>query len=279
MPQIDILVQLVLICGEYFVYHASLALLAWATERQTGSDAFHMVASFTAGVLFSVATYQYLTLPLLPALIVGGAVASAIDSTAAAFLVQSRRSALFEMLIVATVSLTLFDWVTASSPVSLPLSDRVVANVLLLAGAAACLLVWMQIRHFPNRGLSLGKGNLWAIDYWLPSVSYRRSVPHIVRILAWTSAIGIATTVTGVLSFSVLKDVTMAVLIGRLASTRGLPPLLGAAATLAVLKPLAGFVIEGNAGPPVIEGMLFVVAVFWVRQRGARTPWREVLDR
>jgi hypothetical protein len=49
--------------------------------------------------------------------------------------------------------------------------------------------------------------------------------------------------------------------------------------TLSALRATVGFAVLNNAGPPLVEAMVFVSLLLWLRYRSSRTSWEEAIGR
>jgi hypothetical protein len=258
---------------EYAAYMGGLGLLAWHWERRTGRDAFGLVMSLAAAIVVANAVAGSARVSAWLALATGAAI-GALLFVAVEEVTERLGFSLLEVLFLATSSLLLFDGLTEHSPVALGAAGRGVVPA--LVGVAALVWIWEAFSGGESARLTLriGREGGWAVRFWRSGLERKRGLP--VMILgSFFPCIGLPLATTGVLSSSILKDVAVAILLARVTGSR--PPgfLLAASATLGALRLLAGYVVAGSAGPPLVEGAAFVAGLVWLRHKG----FRAVLDR
>ncbi len=268
-------IQIASIVAQNSAYLACLSWLAWRYERSRGADAFHLVVVYALGAwLLSAFTDKLLPGPLLHV----GAVSML------AYLLDiwwgeaqpraGEGKSLVQVIVFASIALIAFDWVTSHTPISLP-GGGDSRHLALLCALVAWVLVLAANKTRAGMMLRLGTSNRWAVEYWdrpLPAASYPIRV---ARLLCWVPVLTLPLVTTGLLSSTILKDVAIAILIARVAAARGPLIVLAASFTLSILRAAVGFAFLSNAGPPLVEIMVFISMMLWLRYRGSRTEWGE----
>lgn len=251
----------------------ALGWLAWGHERDAGWDAFHLVplvaaATLVVGRLDGVPMHAALRTAIL------FAVAAACMAVNAAF--SRMRSAnddtLLVTILVATVSLVVFDAVSAYTPQT---ASSLSPSGMLLIGISALTAIgvtWAINRE--TRLLALGEPNRWAVRYWRGESGRARFAGlAAATYAAWVAVIAIPLHTTGVLSATLFKNVVFGVLLARVASVRGVPAVLATALTLALLVTATGFYIANRYTPMVIELATLAALFTWAQRRTERSQW------
>jgi hypothetical protein len=261
-------------------YLASLAWLAWRGERLRGEDAFHLVVAYAFGVWVLSTLVNHTGLHQLPAIIVAGAAAYLIDSV---WLKPSRHkksmSAVVQVIIAASLALIVFDWITSHTPVALPINSVQSRNVALVCAAASWMWIAIDSRNRSNVMLRLGLKNQWAMEYWSRPLPAPSKAQKLIALSCWVAVLTIPMATTGLLSATILRDVAIAILVARVASTRGPVIVIAACTTLAMLRVGVGYAFVSNLGPPLVEGVVFVCLLLWLQYRSSRSAWGERVDR
>ena len=269
--------QIIFIVLPMIVYYASLSWLAWRWERTNGEDAFHLVIAFAGGVLTLQQGLQF-GLPVALSIILATFASWGIESIWSQGKIEKGTGfALIRVIVLATVALITFDWITSNQPVELPFNNLVYRHF--IVGLSVLTLFYYKFEENSKYGqmLRLGKSNQWAFEYWANPLPVKPFSIVIVSLLCWSTVLVVPISITGILSTTILKDVAIAILIARVVLTRSLFTLVAICTTIAVLRFVAAFVIVSNLGPPVIEAMVFLALLLWIRKKSSRTRW-EVLD-
>ena len=273
---LDVFLQLAKIVAQNSAYLACLSWLAWRDERSRGEDAFHLVVIYAlAAWLLSVSVARSSVNQLL----------LVISISILAFVLDvkwpnssprmARSKSLVQIIVLASIALIAFDWVTSHTPISFLVSSGSRLFALLCAFFAWALILTAG-KTRAGMMLRLGVRNQWALEYWgrpLPTNFYHI---RIASLLCWVPVLTLPLVTTGLLSNTILKDVAIAILIARIAATRGALIVLAASVTLSALRAGVGFAFLSNAGPPLVEIMVFVSLLLWLRYRGSRTAWEEM---
>jgi len=277
---IDTLYGLLSVVVQSSGYLASLAWLAWRDERLRGEDAFHLVVAYAAGAWLLSFLVNHLGVYQLPAILTAGTAAYLIDGM---WLIPSRPEksgpAVVKVIIAATLALIIFDWVTSRTSLTLPINSVQARNATLVCALASWLWIMFYERTRSGVMLRLGIRHQWAMKYWSRPLPEPSVAPKIIGLSCWIAVITIPMATTGLLSGTILKDVAISILIARVASARGAFILLAACATLAALRAAIGYAFVSNVGPPLIEGMVFVCLLLWLRYRSNRSVWGERVER
>lgn len=260
-------------------YFASLALLAWFSERQRGTDAFHMVPCYAAGVwvAYLFESYQLSTgAALFMATVVASACYVGVELVPAR---QDSGRSLLVLVITATTALLLFDWATNHTPVSLTYHT----SLPLRLSALFALLLWILIVRKRNADatlyLRLGARNRWVLSYWQRQIPNVFVLQLLVAPLCWVAIMQHTLTTTGVLSSTVLKDVALGVLFARIVDTRPMGLLLALSATLSMLRVSAAYAFLSPLAPPLIEFSALMTGFMWLKRRTHRTSWEDAVVR
>jgi len=270
----EILFQAAKIIIQTCAYLASLAWLAWRGERSRGSDAFHLVVAYAAGIWLLSLFIEKFALNEILAMVIASVVAYVIDRQ---WIKRpgdtGSNESLVQVIVVASLALIAFDWATSNTPVSLPIRSIGVSNAALLGALVAWTGILFASRSRASWIIRLGIRNRWAMEYWgrpLPTPSIGLSA---IGVLCWVTVLTIPMATTGLLSATILKDVSIAILIARVASSRGPKIIFAACITLAILRTGVGFFVLSNAGPPLVEATIFLCLLLWLRYRSSRTVW------
>ncbi|MFO0927857.1 MAG: hypothetical protein U0736_12585 [Gemmataceae bacterium] len=271
--------RLSMVVVEQGIYLTALSFLAWVGERRRDVDAFHLVAAYTAGVAIAWLLKTWDSIPDTFSLFAGAVAATTIDGLWPTSGDSAGERPLVQVIVVASLSLLSLDWLTAHAPVSVSHPGSAPVH-LALAGMAAVLAYIGRIQATAAfTRLRLGRHNAWALEYWAHPTSAMPRGLMPCSLICWYAVVTLPAATTGILSSTILKNVAIAVLIARLAETRGLGVLAGAATTLAALRTVAGYAFVSQAGPPVVEAAVFCCLLLWLRHRGTRTAWREYRER
>jgi len=255
---------------------AALGWLAWAHERDSGWDAFHLVPVVAAGTLIVSmldATPLHAGVRIATPFIVAAA-CMAIGGLLTKIRTVST-DALLLMILVATVSLIVFDAVSAYTPQTAASMPSATILVLSVATLAMLALTWASNKK--TRLLALGEANRWAMRYWRgePGRAPFFGIAA-ATYLCWVVTLAVPLQSTGVLSSTIFKNVVFGVLVARVASVRGVPVLLATSATLALLVTITGFTFTNRYTPMVVEAATLVALFLWARQRTERTQWLNI---
>lgn len=257
-------------------YVSALAWLAWVWYRRTGRDGFENVVSFVAGI----AVVHWLSAGRG-----ASAALSVLSGTVAASLVSAvllrwaertepaDRTGLVGPIVVASIALLLLDALTSHTPVALLLIGAAYPWLLLSVAVVLILTIGLVLGSRYGAVLRLGQVNRWAVSAWCRPQPKPTIVFQLSLTLAWGLVIAIPLITTGVLTSTILRDTTLALLLARVAGPGRQLAILGTAATLASLRTATGFVFVGTAGPPLVEATIFVAILLWLRVRSFRTPW------
>ncbi len=273
----ETLLQALKLVGQGAVYLACLAWLAWRSERRRGEDAFHLVVVYAAGVWMVSMLVERLGVSSVLAVIAAAAPVFFLEewwSNRKSFRPANDHS-LTQILVLASLALTLYDWATSHTAVSLPIQSGDARSLALTSGVFAVLGILLLDRTRAGALLRLGVENRWAMEYWSRPLPQRSFLWLALGFLCWLPVLTIPLATTGILNSTILKDAAIAVLIARVGSTRGPIILLAIALTLAGLRTAAGFAVLSNAGPPMVEAMVFLCMLLWLRYRSSRTPWEK----
>jgi hypothetical protein len=276
----EIVAQITLIAIQNAAYLSSLSWVAWRGERLSGKDSFHVITIYALGVW--LLTWNELSTVsrffILPAVCL---LCFLLAEIAQHFLIRGNENAvLVRVVTLSSISLVAFDWLTAHTPVS------IAPNSALSFGAMVCgAAVWLVVGTTARQAkwllaLRLGTENSWAMNYWRRDSASETDrtlvlLPRLLSLLCWFPILFIPLATTGLLGGTILKDVAIAILITRVAAAR--PPIVifAICLTLALLRAVSAFTITNNAGPPIVEAMIFVTLFGWIRYRGSRTKWGE----
>lgn len=266
----------VLIALQSLVYLTSLAWLAWQTERRTGQDGFHLVVVLAVGCLILHESVKGDGVGLAWGLAISLCVAAILQE--GWFLYQSRvasSQSLIEVIVFASVAIIGFDFLTSHQTVSLPVGNQPLVTAAMILGCIGGIALALTSSGRWLTALRLGSRNQWAMLYWARPVPQAWALVGTANLIALFVALVIPTGTIGVSSRGILRDVAVALLITRIASTRGIGVLVGAAGTFAVLRTLTGYLIVDIIAPAVMETLIVVVLLVWLRYRGSRTAWRD----
>lgn len=260
-------------------YLSAISYLAWESERRIGADAFHFVASISAGFLCAHTLAESAVVPLPLAAAVAGSVPIGIERLWSARAARTSLDELAVLIGMASLSLIVFDWATGSKPLSTGVGSQ--SYFLLFMLVSAAVAVWSIIRNRRPEGLRvrLGISHRWVFQYWGAVRDLPLQPPLVIYVLAWMTVIGIPLATVGVTSLSILRDVTVGILIARLVGHRGAAAIIGASATLGLMRVLAGYLLLNSAGPVLVEAATIGCAGIWLRYRGSRTPWSDNVAR
>lgn len=256
-------------------YLSALAWLAWRFDRMKGIDAFHLVVAFGIGVLVAdgLAAAGWASLPAVAA---GGGLAWVVDTAwmrASRVGVRVADGNIIVMIAAASLALLLFDWVTAYAPVAATAARKQLTQVALSAWCFGAVLIVGLSRSRRGRVLRLGRVNQWAPDYWGGATGYPSVIVEFSALGAWFCVLALPLATTGLLSSTLLKDVAMAILLARMAGTRGPVVILAMALTVAALKVTAGYLVTSPIALPVVDATVFISLFLWLRYRSGRTAW------
>jgi hypothetical protein len=252
---------------------SALGWLAWAHERDAGWDAFHLVplvaaATLVVGRLDSVPMHDALR-ALIPFVV--AAVCMTVN-VAFSRMRSANDDTLLVTILVATVSLVIFDAMSAYTPQT---ASSLPPAGIIAVGAAVLLAIsvtWLLNRE--TRLLALGEANRWAVRYWRGESGRARFTGiAVATYLSWVAAIAIPLQTTGALSATVFKNVVFGVLLARVASIRGVPAVLATALTLALVVTATGFFIANRYTPMVIEFATLATLFTWAQRRSERSLW------
>lgn len=260
-------------------YLACLAWLAWVWQRHRGTDAFYLITVWGAGILVADWFVARVGLPVGLGVLSASLVVSAGNANWGSRVRDWRRSqrpsadALVTVIVLAALSLVVFDWVTQHTPVSFPIDSRLPSNLAL--GAAA--IVWTITVYFSRSAygdvLRLGLGNSWALEAWLRPLPKAPWVLRLSQVAAWVVVVGVPLSTTGVASSTLLRDTATALLMARVVASRSPLVILALAATIAALRIAVGYLIVSPAGPPLVEAVVFVGMLVWLRAQTHRSVW------
>jgi hypothetical protein len=277
---LELLFLLAKIIAQNSAYLGCLSLVAWRGERQRGQDAFHVVVVYALGVWLLSMLVGELGLGQLLAAGAVGLLAFSLDSLwPSAHRQEWRNQSLVQLIVLASISLIGFDWLTSHTPVSLPVDGVRLRNFSMICAVVAWALALTANKTRAGMMLRLGTRNRWAIEYWSRPLPASSPALIIVGALCWVPIITLPVVTTGLLSSTILKDVAIAILIARIAASRGPIVVLAASVTLSALRAIVGFAFLNNAGPPLVEAMVFISLLLWLRYRTSRTSWEEVSGR
>jgi len=271
----ELLLLLFKIIVQNSAYLACLSWLAWRSERRRGVDAFHLVIAYALGVWLVALFVDRLMLHPALAVLIAGITAFFVDSYwPNTSWKADDNMALVQVIVAASIALIAFDWATAHTPISLPVASNDTRNVFFICSVITWVLIF-ALKTRANIMLRLGTRNRWAMEYWGRPVP--RNLVHITALaaLCWLPVLAIPLTTTGLLSSTVLKDVAIAILIARVSGSRGPLIILALSFTLSTLRVGVAFALPNNVGPPMVEAMVFVSLLFWLRRRQSRTAWQE----
>jgi hypothetical protein len=257
-------------------YVTALTWLSWTWYRRTGRDGFENVAAFAVGMM--MVHWMAGATGAGAAVTVAAAVAAAFAASSGMLLwaqdeAASRRSGLVGPIVFASVALLTLDAVTSHTPVALmlrgPVYPLVLAGVTLLL--VVCIVAVLASRY--GAVLRLGHGNRWAVPAWCrpeprPNAWYPASL-----LVSWALVLTVPLVTTGVLASTILRDVTLGLLLARIAGAGRMVTIMGVSVTLAGLRSAAGYAFVGTAGPPLVEATIFIAILLWISARSARTPW------
>jgi hypothetical protein len=272
--------QILSVIAQDTAYLASLSWLAWRSERARGDDAFHLVIAFASAVWFLSFLIDLNILPQFLVILISAALGMATDALWARMpgRIDSKYT-LARVIVAASLALIIFDRATAGTPVALPVGSFGLRNPALLAAGAAWLGIIFHSRSRSGWLLRVGTGNRWAREYWSRPLPVSSDAIKVADYLCWAAVVTLPTATTGILSTTILKDVAISILVARVAAARGAMIVLYACLTLAALRAVARQAFVGNTGHPLVEATIFVCLLIWLRYRGSRTAWRELLDR
>lgn len=266
-----ILVKIALQSAAYLV---ALSWLAWSFERTRGYDAFHLVVAFVSGVLVSTFAYER-GLGAMVCVLLGSAVAFAVDrglGRLASGLLGHGGTVV--MIATASLSLLMFDWMTAYTPLTMATEGAELLTLATIAWCVGAAVVVAQGRTRLGRNLRLGLHNQWAPAYWGGSAGYHTAALALISAVAWLSVLTYPLATTGLLSSTLLKDVTLGILIARIVGSGHVLRLLGVCTTLATLRVGAAYLVTTPLALPIVDGAVFVALFLWLRYRSDRTAWK-----
>lgn len=257
-------------------YVTALTWLSWTWYRRTGRDGFENVAAFATGMMIVHWLGTVMGAGAVLTIAAGAVVAFAAGSGMILWAENqevSRTAGLVGPIVLASVSLLVLDAVTSHTPVALMLLGG--TYHWWLAGIAVLLVLGIAsvLKSRYGAVLRLGHSNRWAVPAWCrpvprPSLWFPGSL-----LLSWIMVLTVPVVTTGVLASTILRDVTLGLLLARVAGAGRILAIMGVAVTLAALRSAAGYAFVGTAGPPIVEATIFVAILLWIRARSARTPW------
>lgn len=262
------------------IYLSCLSWLAWRAERSSGRDAFHLVMAYALSALVLSFLVNQGMLSCLFAAAIACVLSNLIENwMATRYNAADEKESLVVMIVIASLALIAFDWITAHTPISFPIGTVDYRRISWFCAAGAWTLIGVKSKSPAGLMERLGSKNWWAIEFWGRPLPKQPMYVLIISFLCWLPVILVPISTTGLLSSTILKDVTIAITIARVASIRGEAVVLLACVTLAILRAAAGFFFLSNIGPPVVEAAVFLCLLVWLRYRGSRTAWEGTVVR
>lgn len=276
------IISLFVVILQNSAYISCLSWLSWYRERQRGIDSFQLVVAYTIGILFLHFMVDYYDVNSVIAITISAITAYAIDCLwpSGKKEVFNSSHSLIQLLIISLISLVIFDLITSHTPITLPLyyySFLRNISIIIFLGVWMFIYLWKNTKH--GRLINLGIDNRWAAEYWCRPLSIAPAMLILINIIAWFPILIIPLTSTGILSSTILKNVAIAILIARVTSARGPLILLAMGVTLSLLRAVAGYLFLNSIGPLLVEIMVFIVLLIWLRYRNSRTVWKTDNDR
>lgn len=267
------------IAGEWAAYFGALALLAWRGERTTGSDSFHLVVAYLAGVSTLVALATDRGLHPFAALFVAVLAAASVDYVARTLIPQPEPDVLLGVLLVVAVALGVFDWLSSNAPISLVHERGPLRGVAYVVAAA--LATWLLVAGGRKRLLitRLGLRHRWAAEYWARPVPPSSMAEVLAFAGCWVPVLSIPLTTTGLLSGTILRDTAIAIVLAKVVAERHPIVLVLLAGTIALLRTSAAFLFSSATASPMIELSVFVALLLWARRRSTRSAWEQQIAR
>jgi len=255
------------------VHLSAISYVAWHWQRVYGMDAFHLTVSLSGAVLvvnaFGGSDSLSAWVSVCSATVVGYTLTQWTGHAASSL----RRSQLLVLIVLAVSGLTVLDWLTENSPTTILHSVPEIRMCGVVLGVASlATAVWFS-RGASGTALRLGRGGSWALEYWAGGVSPEPRWFPAVIVAAFGASIMIPLTTTGVMSSTVFRDTTVAILMARVASTRGATRVLLIAFTVALLRAGAGYAFVTSWSGAVVEAAVVVALAVWLRARTSRSAW------
>jgi hypothetical protein len=268
---LNVLPQLTWLALQVSLYYAAITWLAWTWQQRRKEDAFHLVVALT----FSFGAWHLLEtfhVPSLMLVVLTIPIAWSIAELALPLTRTDKDGNLLILLVAATTSIIAFDWMTSHQPLSIK-GNAVMHRYLAVTSAVILCLVLIFVR---SGGyvlvLCAGRDNSWAFDYWGRSQSKPRWL-YASFLLCWITILNYPLSTTGVLSLTILRDVSLSVLFAKVISYREPLVLLSLCATFGFLRTFAGFLFVGGVGPAIVDMTAGFASLIWLHHHSVRTTW------
>jgi hypothetical protein len=278
-----IIVQILFISIEYSVYIWSLSLIAWIANRKLDKDAFHLVFSNVIGfLLIFLFTVKY-ELDWMFLFYIIPIITFTLDELIIEVLLprenifkknEINSTSFLNLIIIATFSLIFYDWVTAHIPINFFLPNLYGETLLFISALLALLIFKYYSRRKYGKILKLGHENKWAIEYWMKPTIKTPPLYYLGKLLLWFPILYIPTSTTGILSFTILKNTTLAIIIARIVGTRGIFFMFSICLTLGLLRTTLSFLFLNPLNQAIVEGSIFVCLIIWMQHKGKRSKWK-----
>ena len=267
------MLDLVFLVLQSTVQMSAISYVAWHWQRVHGMDAFHLTVSLSGAILVVSAVGSGDSVTAWVSVCAATVVGYTLTHWTGQVVLCLRGSQLLVLIVLAISSLTVLDWLTENSPTAVLCSAPAIRMCGVVLGVSSlATAVWFSRGAF-GTALRLGRGGSWALEYWAGGVPTEPRWSPAVMVAAFGASIMIPLTTTGVLSSTVFRDTTVAILVARVASTRGANRVLLIALTVSLLRAGAGYAFVTSWSGAVVESGVVVALAVWLRVRTSRSAW------
>ena len=271
---VEVVIQLLWLSFQVSLYYSAITWVAWSWQQRHAEDAFHFVVALTLsfGIWYllqerglSGFLLMVLTVPLT----------QFVADVGLPFRHADADDKLLLLLVAATSSIVTFDWLTSSQPVNIE-GNSTGYRYLSISSA---IFLWLLLASYRKSNYLLvllaGRESNWAFDYWRSN----RSAPKWLffsHLFCWVTIINYPLSTTGILSLTILKDVSLSVLFARVVAFRGPFVLASLCGTFGMFRTLAGFLFVGGIGPIIVDMAAVITCLLWLHHHSIRTIWNAV---